>query len=442
MARKPAPPRRTQTRTDGLDEAIRGRGRGSAPARSGRLRLLPTEAEDIYTTSGVAARIVNIIPEEVTRCGFTIETEADFDHDEFRSWWETIKGDAAVTQAMIYSRLYGGGAIMVLSATEGDDLQPWRASERPGQLRPVASIELNERDTGKWDDIELGMPEQWNLSPMYGGTDIPVHNSRLLKFPGRPQPVSWRMNGAASERFFGLSCLQGITDEIQDYEDCHAWASLLLKRLQQGVWYGDGIADACETVAGERGVHRRLALVDGIRSAASTIAVDKALEDYKLLQGNLNGVKDLLSEKKARLSNSTGIPAIVLAGDTSGGLNNSAAGALQSWVDTIARYQNFEATPVVSQLVAMQYPDLKNFKISWNPITEETPAERADRLQKESAADAAYVTNYVLSAEEVRETLQKRGDYKLAGKAPEPPTPTITAPTEEDANPQPTGDDE
>lgn len=445
MARKPAPPRRVETRTDGIDNMMRGRGSASAPGRSGRLRMLPTECEDLYVQSAVAARIVNVIPEEMTRCGFTIETEEEFDHDAFRSWWEEIKGDAALTQAAIYARLYGGGALMVLSRTEGDDSKEWRESEEPYQLRPVACpLELSSLDVDVWDDNELGMPLMWNLSPMYGGTDVQVHNSRLLKIPGRPAPITWRRNGAGIDRFFGMSALQGLADDIKDYEDAHAWASLLLKRMQQGVWKGDGIADQCETAAGERAVHRRLGLVDNIRSAASTIAVDMANESYELLQGNVTGVTDLLKEKKARLSNSSGIPAIVLAGDTSGGLNNSAEGALQSWIATIARHQNFDGTPVVSRLVSMKYPQLKDFKVNWNPITEETPAQRADRLQKESTADAAYVTNYILSADEIRKTLQKRGDYAMeaTATAPTPPTPVVTAPpSDEDANPGVTGDD-
>lgn len=416
-------------------DAIDSIGASAAPSANRRggngARLLPHEAEELYAKSSTAARIVDVVAEEATRAGFVIQTDEPFDQNEFKSWWEGLDADAILTQAIKYARIYGGSGVLMISRTEGDEEQIWRDGEEIDSLRPVACIEMQPKNDQQFDPNELGMPEVWNVSPLYGGTDVPVHNSRILKMQGRAQPVSWRKNGTGSQRYFGMSVYQGGVEEILDYDDCHLWASLLLKRLQQGVWYGDGIADACETKSGEKSVHRRLALVDGIRSARSTIAVDKENEDYKLLNGSLSGVKDLLGEKKARLTQTYGIPAIVLTGDTSGGLNASAEGALSTWEDTISRLQTFQLTPIVQRIVQTKYPNLVNYKVVWNDLTQETAKDRGDRLQKESAADTAYVEKYVLTVDEVRKTLEKRGDYVLGVKPPEPPQ--IVTP--EDADP-------
>lgn len=418
-------------REDAIDR-LAGSAAPSANRRGTHMRLTPHEIEDLYTRSATAARIVDLVAEEATRAGFTIETDdKTFDQKEFKSWWEGLDADATITQAVKYSRMYGGGGVHLLSRTEGDEMQAWRDSEEIDALRAVASIELSPLDPLRYDPNEMGMPEVWNVQPMYGGTDVPVHNSRMMKIMGRSQPVSWRKNGSGSERYFGMSVYQGGVEEILDYDDCHSWASLLLKRLQQGVWYGDGIADACETRAGEKSVHRRLALVDGIRSARSTIAVDKENEDYKLLNGSLSGVKDLLNEKKARMTQTFGIPAIILTGDTSGGLNNSAEGGMSSWEDTISRLQTYQLTPIVQRIVASRYPGMV-YTIVWNDLTQESDKDRADRLYKESQADNGYVTGYVLTVDEVRDTLDKRGDYVLGTK---PPTPPVQTPTPADANP-------
>lgn len=419
-------------REDAFD-SVAGSAAPSANRRGGgNLRLLPHDCEALYVNSGTAARIVDVLAEEATRAGFVIETDETFDQQEFKSWWEGLDADTIITQAIKYARQYGGAAVQMISLTEGDESTDWRAGEEIDSLRAVACIEMDNANDGDYDPRELGMPRVWNVDPLFGGTAIPVHNSRLLKLQGKAQPVSWRKSSTGCYRYFGMSVFQGGVEEILDYDECHAWASLLLKRLQQGVWYGDGIADACETQAGERAVGRRLALVDGIRSAKSTIAIDKANEDYKLLNGNLNGVKDLLTEKKARLSMVFGMPAIVIAGDTSGGLNNSAEGAMSSWEDTISRYQTFQLTPIVQRIVQTKYPDLKNYKVKWNDLTQETTAQRADRLQKEAQADAGYVEKYILTVDEVRDTLAKRGDYVMGTKPPAPPTVT---PTVADANP-------
>lgn len=426
-------------REDAFD-AVAGSAAPTANRRGGgHLRLLPHQCEELYTNSGTAARIVDVLAEEATRAGFTIETDEDFDQKEFKSWWEGLDADTVITQAIKYARQYGGAAVQMISRTEGDETLEWREGEEVQFLRAVACVELDNARDGVYDPNELGMPLIWKVDPMYGGTSVEVHNSRLLKLQGKAQPVSWRKNSTGAFRFFGMSVYQGGVEELLDYDECHQWASLLLKRMQQGVWYGDGIADACETKSGERAVGRRLALVDGIRSAKSTIAVDKENEDYKLLNGNLTGVKDLLTEKKARLSQTFGIPAIIISGDTSGGLNNSAQGAMASWEDTISRFQVFQLTPIVQRLVQTKYPNLVNYKVKWNDLTQETPAQRAERQQKEAQADAAYVTNYVLTVDEVRDTLEKRGDYVMGAKPPVPPTPT---PTMADANPTTTTSEE
>lgn len=406
----------------------------SANRRASHGRLNQFDLESAYAENATAARIVDVRPEEAIRPGFELETDEDYDVIALRSRWEDLKASDTLVQAAIYAGLYGGGAVMLISGTESDDTRPLGKNERITALRAVSVTELGIPYEGEYDPLDFGMPEIWNVSPIYGGTDIPVHNSRLLKIKGRPQPVSWRKDGSGAERYFGMSDLQGLLADIYDFDDCHQWATLLLKRLQQGVWYGDGIADACETKAGENSVQRRLGFVDGVRSAKSTIAVDKANEDYKLLSGSLAGVTDVLKTKATRITQSTGIPAIILTGDTSGALNRSAEGSMSGWEDTIDRFRTLRLLDATMKLVSVIMPDLKQFKIKWNPLTQETPAQRADRIYKESQADNAYVTNYVLSVDEIRDTIEQRGDYKLGSKPPMPPQ-TVT---EEDANPQPT----
>lgn len=392
--------------------------------------------EEAFITSGTAARIVMAVPEEMFRSGFDIEvpSSVDFDDKAFRSRWDTLNATSILVEAFVWSRLYGGGAVMIGTNVVGDEITPLRPGEVVDFLRAVACTEMKAYPgyEYRFDPDEFGMPEVWGLDPLYGGTDIPVNNQRLLKIKGRPMPTQLRKNAATSQRYFGLSALQGVLCDIKDYDECHRWATLLLQRLQQLVYKTEGAGDQCETRAGANALQRKVDFADGTRSAKSTIAIDKDTDEIALLNGSLSGVKDVLDTKKARITQSSGLPQIVLTGDASGGMNNSAEGAMQSWQNYIAREQENKGTPVVSALVTLMYPDLKEFSVKWKPLAEETPSQMADRLYKESQADNAYADN-ILTVDEVRATLKKRGDYVMGSTPPHPPQ--NYTPTAADANP-------
>lgn len=422
-------------RQDGLEKLVLGT--PSANRKANALRETDKSLEDAYTTSATAARIVDIVGEEAIRVGFTLETDEDYDVVEFRSKWEALNVEQVFQEAYSYARLYGGAAILLRSRTEGDETNPWRETEEVESLRAIAGPELAmAAGSDEYDPDDLGMPLIWDVTPMYGGTAVKVHNSRLLRLTGKQMPLSWRKASNGWQRYFGMSALQGMLEEIGDYDECHRWATMILKRLQQGVWYGDGIGEMCETLAGERSVQRRLALVDAGRSSLSTIAVDKANEDYKLLTGSVAGVEALLKEKKSRMTHAAGIPAIVLLGDTSGGLNGSAEGAMETWNNRLDNVCKLQITPIVQRIVQSLLPKLGDYSVKWNPRSQETPSQQADRLQKQAQADTTYTDGQIITQDELRATLTKRGDYVLGVVKPPPlPDPNKVQIQPGDANP-------
>jgi phage-related protein (TIGR01555 family) len=393
--------------------------------RRGARGLLPEhELQEAFLNSATAARIVTCVPDELFRCGFDIEVAegVEFDAALFRSRWDELHADRHLAEAYMWSRLDGGGAVVVMTAA--DDMQELLPGEEITDLRSVSRTELDMwPGNEKTDPNEFGMPLFWAVNPLMGGTDIQVHNSRLIKIKGRPIPPTLRKNMGSSQKYFGLSVLQGILGDIYDFDDCHQWATLLLQRLQQLVYKTEGAGDQCESRAGTAALQRKVDFVDGVRSVRSTIAIDKDTDDVALLNGSLTGVKDVLDTKKSKLTQSSGIPQIVLAGDASGALNNSAEGAMQSWQNYLAREQVNHGTPAVSRLVSILYPDLE-FSVVWRPIQEETLAQLAERLYKQSQADSAYAINYILTIDEIRDTLKKRGDYVMSSTKPVPPMPT------------------
>jgi phage-related protein (TIGR01555 family) len=397
--------------------------------------LTVAELESLYLDSPTARRICDIFPEEMFRAGFTIKGAPDgFDMDKFRSDWEGFNLDAKLIQAFTWGKLYGGGGLLLGTKTGSDFAAPLNPAEQLDFIRVLGAPEMQSNIDGTIspESALSGVPELWLIKPLLGGTDFPVHNSRVLFDGGKPMPPSRRMSDKSD---FGMSALQGLKKIIMRYDECNKWAALILARLQQGVWKSEGLGELCDNDAGFRTVQRRLNLVDSTRSANNTIAIDSS-EEYTLLTGTLAGVTDLLKELRAQLSLYTGIPEVAFSSSTASGLSNSAEGPLQMFWATTAREQKLRATPIVSKLVEM-ITGLTEFTIDWLPLAEEAPAAAADRLQKTATADTAYITSGVLSVEEVRDTMATRGDYKL-GKAP-PPPPRQPAPATSNSNQPPQG---
>ncbi|QAX92279.1 portal protein [Pantoea phage vB_PagM_LIET2] len=381
--------------------------------------LTVTELENLYMTSPTARRIVDIYPEEMFRAGFTLKGVPDgFDMDALRSDWEDLDLDSKLIQFFTWSRLYGGAGLLLGTKTGAQFSEPMDTLEELDFVRVLGAPEMKSMIdvTVSPESALSGVPEVWNVKPLLGGSDFPVHNSRVLFDGGKPMPPAMRLTQKSD---FGMSILQGLQDKIARYDIANKMANLILSRLQQGVWKSDGLGELCDNDAGFRTVQRRLNLVDSTRSVSNTIAIDST-EEYTLLSGTLAGVTDLLKEYRAQLSLYTGIPEVAFSSATVGGISNSSEGPLQMFWSATAREQKLRANRIVMKLVMMLRPELKTFTIEWLPLAEESPAAAADRLQKTAAADAAYITSGVLSVEEIRDTLGTRGDYRL-GKNPPPP---------------------
>lgn len=430
------------TRLDGFVNLLTQIGTDGGTVSTNQPLLTVTELEDLYLNSPTARRICEIYPEEMFRAGFELKGVPDgFDMKQFKSDWEGMDLDAKLIQMLTWGKLYGGAGLLLGTKTGDDFAVELSESEELDFVRVLGAPEMDGQT-----DITIsptaalsGQPEQWRVKPLLGGTDFPVHYSRILFDGGKPMPPGRRMT---EKTFFGMSALQGLRDKISRYDIANKMANLILSRLQQGVWKSEGLAELCENDSGFRTVQRRLNLVDSTRSVSNTIAIDTA-EEYTLLNGSLAGVTDLLKEYRAQLSLYTGIPEVAFSSSTSGGLSNSAEGPLQMFWATTAREQKLKATPIVQRLVSLMRPELTDFTIEWLPLGEETPAQAADRLQKVSAADTAYITSGVLSVEEVRDTMESRGDYVL-GKTPPPPprqAAPVTTTTTAKADPAATGDE-
>lgn len=417
-------------RLDSYQEIFLNIGTGGDPFNYGgigqaRVMRRP-ELERIYMSDGVGRRIVDIVPEEMFRNGFTIEGIDNM--DEIKSKWDEIDANNKLIDAMVWARLFGG-SLIVMGIDDGSGDMAIAAGEGEIDFLRVYdrySVQVVEREQNSLLK-NFGEPTLWEITPLVGPS-YRVHASRCIVFDGErvPERVRQRNNG------WGASVLQCLAGALKDFGVSHQMATSLLARKQQGVWGIKDLSMMCRDRDGKVILKERLNQVDMTRGNNNSIALDADSETYTLLNGDLSGVTDVIGEKKGLLSMLTGIHESILTGENVSGINANENTALASFHQLIARAQVDVARPAVEILLSRMGITEADWKIVFNPLSVESDAAKADRLQKEADADTKYEEAQILDNNEIRDTLRKRGHYVMKDGAADIKEPETTPEQDEE----------
>lgn len=417
-------------RLDSYAEVFLNIGTGGDPFNYGGLgrpRIASrVELERIYMSDGIGRRIIDIIPEEVFGSGFTIQGVDNM--DEIRSQWDAIDATNKLIDAYAWARLFGGSLVIMGI----DDGQPLEDSAGDGE---ITFLRVYDRYSVMPDTVEenpllpnFGKPLTWKINPGNGMQEYIVHDSRCIIFDGEriPDRQRQRNNG------WGGSVLQTLMGALKDLGVAHQMATSLLCRKQQGVWKIKGLAEMIRDKIGKAAIKERLNQVDMTRGNNNSIGLDAESEEYELLQGDLSGVPEIIKTKITLLTMLSGLHESILTGENVGGNNRSENTALASFHKLINRGQVDVGRPAIERIISRMNISVPEWKIVFDPLSEETDAERADRLQKEATADATYETAQILDSDEIRDTLRKRGDYVMKENNPEIVKPESTNQSDEE----------
>lgn len=412
--------RKDEIREDNYREVFLNVGNAGDPSSrsfAGTSRLLMKwELDRIFMGDGIGRRLVEIVPEEMFRAGFTIEGVKDM--KDIRSRWDELDANDQLTAAFTWNALYGGG-LVVFGIDDGRTFEDEAGDGEIKFLRVYDRYEVSPFLYNEDPNSDaFGEVEFWQVNADRGGSYY-VHSSRCHALTGKriPNEMRRRNNG------FGASMLQGMTDALKDFGMSHQMATSLLARKQQGVWKIKDLSEMLQDRIGKAVVKERQSEVDMGRSINNSIALDANLEEYELLNGDLSGVTDVIDEKKSVLMMVSGIHESILTGENVGGINANENTALATFHQMVERAQIEQARPIMEKILSRMLPNLDSWAIQFNPLAVESDEQKANRIAKEAEADERYVTNQILDDEEIRDTMRKRGDYVMKDGAPkiEPP---------------------
>lgn len=367
----------------------------------------PTESEavnavitpqEMYDAGGMAARVVDVLAEEMTRAGFELGDITDADKKKVEAIAKKIGFEDAQTRAIRESNI-SGGAIIYFGVSGGADQTVPVSGERDVVFCKVVSkdsISVLKR-YGKENLAKIGDPEILQLS-FQDGNILDVHESRCAFFYGAPASEMARQNNEG----WGNSLIEVCRDAINNYESGLRWANRIIERNHQAILKSPDLAKNIKNKDGRRLIKQRLEKVDLFRGPLNTLALDKE-EEYEIVAVALTGIKDVLEKNEKGLSATSGIPQIVLFGDSPSGLNASGSADLEIWYGRVGQAQRTQCAPAISKMVTFQTG--KEPDVTFNPLHVASDKEQADTRKTNAEADKIYWECDSVSSGELRKSV-------------------------------------
>ena len=413
------------------------------------------ELESLYYGDDMAERIVDALPDEAFRRGFTLEGPLA---EEAGQAFAELNGEGAVRDAYGWGRLWGGYSLV-------PGIDDGQTADQPLKLDNVRGVKwmngVDRRYTipnSYYSNPLLpkfGQPETYSISPPFGETkgSVIVHESRLINFYGT------KIDAVTTRRLAGwsYSVLQRPYDVLRIFATAFQSAGQLMTDAGQGVFE---ISQLMMQLSGSQKneVLQRLTMLDMQRSSGRMLITDKDNENFHREPVAINGVADLLEHFEMRLAAAARMPVTMLMGRSPAGENATGESDTKLWSNSVKAAQAKDIEPKLVRLLdiltAGRWSADKTNKVVWAAMEEPNDKEDAEvALLKAQAWKIYSVDIGAISGEGVamvefldkpigdvldEETLQAviDDDNELAKNPPPPPTVVVAPPA---ANPLPPG---
>ncbi len=323
--------------------------------------------------------------------------------------------------AMMAARAYGGAALWIGADEVG---RQWKDRDRqskplnPNMLKDIRHLIVlrpHECWATRWyrDELEpnYGTPSHYfvqrDTMGAGGSAPIIVHESRLIRFYGA---VTSRRQ-MATNNGWGDSIILRFLEIVADFQATYQGAAHLVTDFAQAVQKIEGLAELV-AAGDDAAVIRRAEMVTQSRSIARTVLIDSK-EEYTREQTPLTGLPDLMDRFAKRVAAAVHMPVTLLFGDSPAGLNASGENDVRWFYDEVANLRELHLREKLEHLIRLLFlctegptagEEPAGWKVNFHPLWQATQKELAERNYAQAQADCLYVTNQVLTPEEVAES--------------------------------------
>ncbi len=398
----------THTRTDMYVNAFSGFGGPKDPMRRtefvGGIVPSQTELEEMYRYFWLPRRIVNALPEDACRQRINLSIEDPEEGQRVNLRMEEINVWPVFEEALRLSRLYGGSTVILGTTDGGNPEEPLGASRVKG-LQSLTVLDRWQITPAKtYDDPmkpNFGMPETYRINAANAAqvsSGAVIHESRLIRFNGSWLPDRQRLQNQG----WHDSVFVAINEQLKQFGTSIQSGAVL---FQDFITKTLKIPNLAELIASgeEATLFARMQY-----AAAGMSSIGLALigsdEEFTKVQNPITGLVELMDKYMDLMSAASDIPKTRLFGQQLGTLSG-ADETTRNYYDRVKAYQQkhirYPLTRVIELILAEHGKAGGDWSFSFAPLWQSTEKELADTRKTVAETDAIYITNQVLTPEEV-----------------------------------------
>lgn len=374
-----------------------------------------TELDALYQTNWVAGKVVDIIPNDMTREWRSFI--GDIDPEVIEALEKEEKRLALrdkFNEAHKWARLYGT-AFIVLSVDDGQTPdKPLDISKvKKGGLRYINVIDRHRIDNKEVVpiadplNINYGLPEFYRFRE----TSVVIHHSRLIRFDAVKLPFDeFRRNDYMSN-----SVIDRIYEDIINFSTVTDAAASMVYETNVDIVKVKGLMQYLQTAEGEKNLRKRFALAKSLKSFNNMLLLDSE-ESHETKSNTFAGLHELIVKYGQILSGGSDIPGTRLLGNSASGLNATGEGDLKNYYDKVASDQVIvygSKLDYLDQIMAKSLGIGEDADLSYefNSLFQMSPKETAELQFQNAQRDQIYLTNDIVTEATVAKELKQNGTY-------------------------------
>jgi uncharacterized protein len=371
-----------------------------------RIRTL---LEWMHRGSWIAGMAIDIIADDMTRMGATIDAQLKPEENEqIEETALALDVWGKLNEAIKWGRLYGGAVAVLM--IEGQNLAtPLRLDTvRKGQFQGLYVLDRWMIDPSLGDLVQdigpaLGTPKYYTVfsnAPALRGQRI--HYTRLIRFLGIRLPYQQQI----MENLWSESILERLYDRMIGFDTANAGAAQLIgKSYLRTLKIEDLRSQILAGGPALAGLTKYVAMMTRFQGIEGMSMIDAKDDLEANTHGAFSGISDVMLQFGQQLSGALQIPLVRLFGQSPAGLNSSGDSDLKTDDDGIRQRQvrdmGVGVTSIYRCIAASEGINVKDgLKVRFNSLWQMTDVEKADVAAKNtetvvSAYDAGLISQQI-----------------------------------------------
>lgn len=384
--------------------------------------LSKADVEILYKQDWATKKIIDIYPEDATREWVDINAPDEKIVVDLNTKIENLNIQNKVEEALCLARLYGG-SLVILGAIDN------RSPEQELDINSLEDIAfINVVDRWGFDIREYyqdpfsgkyGEPKSYVINTQMKEPNKiydTIHESRVIRFDGAYLPEYLRrMNNGWHD-----TILNGINTTLRQYSIGLQSGAVLFTDFITKVLKMPNLFELLQTDEGKLALEGRIQYAISRLSSLGMVLIGED-ESYDKVQTPITGLTNLINIYIELLAGAARYPRSRFFGQSLGTLAG-ATETTRAYYDDVASYQNKKMKNQLKYLLKLLLNckssitngiEPNNWSFKFRSLWKETDKEVTTARKMQSQVDEAYISNQVLTPEEVKRNRFRSDGYSF-----------------------------